>query len=254
MPSGEYARLDRAQRAHLRVARARRSRRRRGRRSVGDVAQRRDHQVTRAVRIQVHHRDRRVGAFEHQRLGVVHRPRRRRLQSTQPSSVTPRVASRDVVRAPVGPEPLELTARHTCSTTSAASRSTNVVDRHTPFGIARSPRLFTPTVPCSTSSSPTTRMYGTFSSLGAPDARAERARRAVDHLGAEAFGLQPVGDAERVRVVAVADRQHRRLHRREPRRERAGVVLDEHPKNRSIDPNSARWIMIGRCRSLSAPT
>ena len=57
-----------------------------------------------------------------------------------------------------------------------------------------------------------------------------------------------------VRVMAFGDGQDRDLHGCEPRRERARVVLERMAKKRSIDPNSARWIMIGWWRSLSAPT
>jgi hypothetical protein len=43
------------------------------------------------------------------------------------------------------------------------------------------------------------------------------------------------------------------LHRRQPGREGARVVLDQDPEEALDRPNSARWIMIGRWRVLSAP-
>src|SRR4051794_29381544 len=52
---------------------------------------------------------------------------------------------------------------------------------------------------------------------GPPDAVAESATGAVDHLGAESFGLQPVDDPKCIRVVAVADGQHGDLYRCQPR-------------------------------------
>jgi len=45
----------------------------------------------------------------------------------------------------------------------------------------------------------------------------------------------------------------RRIARARARREVAAEVFDEHPQNRSIEPNGARWIMTGACAALSAP-
>ena len=91
----------------------------------------------------------------------------------------------------------------------------------------RSPARLTPTVPCSTSSSPTTSTYGTFSQLGPADARPERVGVGVDQLDAPAVGPEAIDELARVVVVTVGDREDRRLHRRQPRGERAGVVLGE---------------------------
>src|SRR5262245_57405082 len=52
---------------------------------------------------------------------------------------------------------------------------------------------------------------------------------AVVELGAQARGPQPPVHRACVLDVLLADREHARLHRRQPRRKRAGVVLDEHP-------------------------
>ena len=55
--------------------------------------------------------------------------------------------------------------------------------------------------------------------------------------------------------MVVADRQDLGLHRGHPQGEGAGVMLEkEVAKNRSTEPKSARWIMYGWWRPLSAPT
>ena len=95
------------------------------------------------------------------------------------------------------------------ATSARELRAMNVVDGDTSRSGSSLPRRFTPTVPCSTSASPTTSTYGTFSVL----ARRMRAPSApcatVEHLGAKALGLQPVDDLVRVVVVAVGDRAAR---------------------------------------------
>src|SRR5256714_1178770 len=150
--------LDRLQRAHLRPCQ-------RDILVVGqvdvarDVTDRRDHQVPGPVREQVHHGDRRVGAFEHEGFGVVGRVHEVVDHATVRLEEAVRV--RHVLRTPVRPQPLET---HACSATSAARRSAKS-STLTPRSGSSLPRLFTPTVPCSASSSPTTRMYGTFSSF-----------------------------------------------------------------------------------------
>src|SRR5690242_15277150 len=63
--------------------------------------------------------------------------------------------------------------------------------------------------------------------LGPPDASAELAARPVDHLRAISLGAEPVDEAQRVGVVPVAHGKHGDLHRREPRGERARVVLEQ---------------------------
>ena len=85
------------------------------------------------------------------------------------------------------------------------------------------------------------------------DACAERLV-GFDLVGAEALGAESVGEAIGVRVVVSADAEQTHLHRREPQRQRAGVVLERgSPKKRSTEPNSARWITRGRWRWLSGP-
>ena len=132
---------------------------------------------------------------------------------------------------------------------SARSRSTK-----SSTGTPRStspPRGFTPTVPSRTSSSPTTSTYGIFSSL-ALRMRSPSGSCGLDEVGAEALGPEPVGEAVRRRHRGqLDDRQHPHLHRRQPRREaRRRSARASTPKNRSIEPNSARWIMIGRWRCV----
>src|SRR3954451_6301058 len=62
--------------------------------------------------------------------------------------------------------------------------------------------------------------------LGPADAGAQRLVGPA-RLRPETLALEAVGDAHGVGVVVVAHRQHLDLHRRQPRREGAGVVLDE---------------------------
>ena len=82
-------------------------------------------------------------------------------------------------------------------------------------------------MPAATSSSPTTNTYGIFSSLAAADPLAELIV-GIDDVDAEALGRQTLDDLGGVRLVRLGDRQHPCLHRRHPRRERAGVVLEQH--------------------------
>ena len=86
----------------------------------------------------------------------------------------------------------------------------------------------TATVPSSASRSPTTSMYGILRSS------ASRILRPTDSVRSSTSARSPAarsarGDRPRGLVVAVGDRQHDRLDRREPERELAGVVLDQDP-------------------------
>ena len=74
----------------------------------------------------------------------------------------------------------------------------------------------------------------------------------VDEVGAEAVGPQAVDELLRVLVVTIGDRQHRDLHRREPRRERTRVVLDENreepldrPEQRAVDHDRLVALVVG---------
>ena len=51
----------------------------------------------------------------------------------------------------------------------------------------------------------------------------------------------------------LGDREDADLLGREPERELAGEVLDEHADEALQLPNGARWIITGRCGLLSAP-
>ena len=95
---------------------------------------------------------------------------------------------------------------------------------------------------------------GSFSSL-ALRMRAPSGSSASTRSARKPVALEPVDDALGVGVVVAAHREHAHLHRapatrgRRRRSARASTA-----KKRSTEPNSARWIMIGRWRSLSAPT
>ncbi len=85
----------------------------------------------------------------------------------------------------------------------------------------------TPTVPAATSSSPTTSTYGSFSSF-AVRMRLPELIVGLDDVDTEALGGQPGCNIGGVGLVGLGDRQHPSLHRCHPRRERAGVVLEQH--------------------------
>src|SRR5216117_2599345 len=81
----------------------------------------------------------------------------------------------------------------------------------------------------------------------------------ADLLAAQVrFNTNPgLGQAARhvlsIACVLVRDRDHDGLHRRQPRGEAPAYCSIRMPKNRSIDPISARWIMIGRWGWPSSP-
>ena len=56
------------------------------------------------------------------------------------------------------------------------------------------------------------------------------------NVHAHAGGLQLVADFVGVGVVLLADRDDDHLHRRQPHRERSGVVLDEHAEEALPEP------------------
>ncbi len=74
----------------------------------------------------------------------------------------------------------------------------------------------------------------------------------VDQLDPPAVGAQTVDQRTGVVLVAVGDRQDRRLHRRQPRGERAGVVLGEDgeealdgPEQRAVDHDRPVALVVG---------
>ena len=86
----------------------------------------------------------------------------------------------------------------------------------------------TATVPASASRSPTTSMYGILRSS------ASRILRPTDSVRSSTSTRSPASRSRATTspayvVVAVGDRQHDRLDRRQPERELAGVVLDQDP-------------------------
>jgi len=87
-------------------------------------------------------------------------------------------------------------------------------------------RLRTDTVPSAISRSPATNMYGTFCSWASADLIPDLLLPVVQ-FGPQPGGREPVAHGGGVRRVAVGDRQHRRLHGRDPQRERARVVLEQ---------------------------
>ena len=91
----------------------------------------------------------------------------------------------------------------------------------------------TPTVGRRRSSSPTTSTYGHLLQLRRPDPLAERLV-GVDEVGAAPAPRSRPATTSAYSSCAVGDRQDAHLHRREPRRERAGVVLEQHPEE-SLD-------------------
>ena len=115
------------------------------------------------------------------------------------------------------------------------------------------PRRRTDTGPDSTSRSPTTRMHGQPLVLGLGDLLADRLGAQVG-LGAQAGGEQLGGD-----LAWRSRRGGRRPAARSPApaRARAGTRRAKcsirMPMNRSNAPNSARWIIAGRCSALSSP-
>ena len=131
------------------------------------------------VRVHVHHRER------VRRCARGRAPRRRRLAASAAEQAAvvasaPSVATPSMyVRAPARPEPLEA-SRVTSRVLGDLGREPvdEVVDARRRARAASLPRAFTPTVPCSTSSSPTTSTYGTFSSLGPADRGCRACRRA----------------------------------------------------------------------------
>ena len=92
--------------------------------------------------------------------------------------------------------------------------------------------------------------------LGPPDARAERVGVRVD---APRRGSPRPSAGRRCRTAYASCRSATgstaTCTGASHARERAGVVLERGSRRTARStPNSARWIMIGRCRSLSAPT
>ena len=123
---------------------------------------------------------------------------------------------------------------------ASIARQARVYDRSSISLRARAANSSTGTAPMSPSpvaphrhlaglglASPTTSMYGDLAQLGLADLAAHRLRAVVD-LDAETGVARASAATSRAYVlVAVGDRQHQRLHRRQPERELAGVVLDQ---------------------------
>ena len=230
---------DRPQRAHLRARDARRSRRRRDRRSsatcrIGATIRWPDPYGYRFITVIVC-----GGAFEHERFGVVGRvdeiadARSRSVacsasSSTRTPSANRPTAVRDSLRA--------TGAR----ATSAASRVDEVVDRDVALGLVTPPLVHADRAVLDVGVADDEDVRHLLG-LRPPDARAELPRAEPSTISARkpsAFNRSTMRNA--VRVVAVAHRQHRGLHRREPRRERAGVVLDEHTRRTARPSRTAR--------------
>ena len=160
----------------------------------------------------------------------------------------------DVGAAPPGPEPVEhasASGQRGDASTSAASRSHEVADRHAALDLAAAGVHADGAVAHVVVADD--EHVRDLLQLGGADALAELVG-GLHHVDAEALGAEPVGDAAR----------RRRRGRRPPaapapgpapatpgRRRRS--ARRSTPKNRSIEPNRARWIMIGRWRALSAP-
>ena len=154
------------------------------------VAPRRDQQVTRRVRVGVHQRERRARALEDHRLDVVELLERGR-RSTGPA--------RDRWSTPEMYSERQPAQRRSRCVTSGPSHLLDDFDPavarrgRRPSRRARAvrlPRAFTPTVPSSASSSPTTSTYGTLSVFARRHAVAQRVVVRVEDLGPEPLGLQ----------------------------------------------------------------
>jgi len=91
----------------------------------------------------------------------------------------------------------------------------------------------------STSRSPATSMNGTFWLVWLTIFLAIRSSLA-SHLGADAVHLQLRGKAVQVRDVIVGDRNADHLHGRQPRRERARVMLGEDAEETARSTRTAR--------------
>src|SRR5690242_10987175 len=124
---------------------------------IADVTQWGDHEVARRVRVRVHHRERAWRALQRERL-VVGELREAAEQAVVRMLGRVRGNTLDVRGPPAGPESVEHPPRYRRSATSAARCSMNRSRGTSLSGGASLPRLFTPTVPFSASSSPTTRM------------------------------------------------------------------------------------------------
>ena len=188
-----------------------------------NVAHRRDHEVSRAVRIQVHHRDRRRRAFEHERFGVVGRG----------DEIAHHAA--EVVAAGVGigdvaerqSAQIRSSMRRACATT-AASRSTKSSTLTSRSGSSL-PRAFTPTVPLldvAVADDEDVRHLLGLRLAGCGRRACPPEPSTISARNPSAFKRSTTRNA--YVVVTVADGQHGGLHRREPRRERTRVVLDQH--------------------------
>ena len=163
-------RVGRSSAAHVGVAApapsARRPRRVESPSRLGLVAQRRDHEVPRRVRVHVHHRERVLVAGQRRALSSGHRRRAARRGSRgEPSASALRRRRRCTsVRQPAQSRSSVIGVAIAAVDLGGEARRRSR-RAATPRSGASLPRAFTPTVPCSTSSSPTTSTYGTFSSL-----------------------------------------------------------------------------------------
>ena len=145
-----------------------------------------------------------------------HRSRRRRSSANPSMYVARHPAQRrsSLIRSHARRRPRR--SRATNSSTARRARARSL------------PARFTPTVPCVDVVVADDEHVGHLLQLGAPDARAPSVSACASTISTRKPSARSRSTSRaRVVVVAVGDRQHRDLHRREPRRERAGVVLDE---------------------------
>ena len=163
---------------------------------------------------------------------------------TQPVSVRPVLGVRHVRRAPAGPQPFETHAarwlpvlgdfgreprRRTSSTGTSRSGSSLPAPVHADGAVARRRRRRRRARTAPSRSWP----------AGCASPSAPCAPSTISARKPSAFNRSTI--LVRVVVVAVGDRQHRHLHRREPRRERARVVLDEH-REEPLDRSEQRAV------------
>ena len=183
---GRVRGADRPQRAHLR----------RARRAISSSSSRSSKLATWRVGatirwpepygIEVHHRDRLGRALEHERLGVVGRVDELAHDAADVGAAGVADRTRTSTRQPAHSRSRLIgCGAHRCSTTSAASCAMNVVERDVALGVVAPPPVHADRAVLDVGVADDEHVRHLLG-LGPPDARAERAVRAVDHLGPEA--------------------------------------------------------------------
>ena len=159
---------------------------------LGDVAHRRDQQVPGAVRVEVHHRDRLRRALEHECLGVVGRGRRgctsrtrcRCARCSGPTRTRDRQPAQQAsARRLIAGYARWLLMRARAPRRRAARRTSSTGD--VALGVVAPPPVHADGAVLDVGVADHEHVRHLLG-LGPPDARAERAVRAVEHLDAEA--------------------------------------------------------------------